>query len=241
MLSTTEIMKRISSLDISAEAFRVFMSIVVELQSEGDERRRKDRERKRAKKVTVKTAEDPKPVLANSAELSAEKRAEQSPLARAFSMGEVRYTLEADASKGANAPSEDLFPVIPVGETLTPDKVLYRRAREIAGERAAAFVTKLKAQNGGDIGQTRQMVEQAALADDPLKYLVGMVNRGLRKANISQPAQSRREAPMTPRSQALADLYAEYSEAPDLSHRDAAGAFAPRDGGRAVGGFGGAG
>lgn len=145
-------------------------------------------------------------------------------------------TLEASASKGADAPSEEPEANLPVDEKpITPDAKLYERAREIAGPKAAQFVTLLKRQNGGDIGDTRQMVEQAALADDPLKYLIGIVARGKRKADFSQGRPPPRDAPLSPRTQALAEIYHEQPDRNDEPEWEASGAHAPGDRGRVIG------
>ena len=149
------------------------------------ERSQAYRERKRNEDATKTLQERPADVaepLQNRPEIVAEAL----PLVRAYSTGEeVSISLEASASKGADAPP--LPQIIASAEKpLTPDAALYRRAKSIFGASCGGQIAKLKALCGGDIAETRQIVEQAALAENPSEYLAAVINRSGPRANMSR-------------------------------------------------------
>ena len=116
-----------------------------------------------------------------------------SPLARAYSTGEViDISLEASASKGADAPPATAEIVQLPEKPLTPDGALFRRAKAVFGQSCGGQITKLKDLFGQDIAECRQIVEQAALAENPSEYLGAVLRRGGPKANFS------RAGPRTP-------------------------------------------
>ena len=92
-----------------------------------------------------------------------------------------KLSLEADASKGGEPPSKDV----------TPDQALFRRAKEVFGKSCGGQITKLKRHCGGDVGDTRAIVEQAALAENPGEYLAAVLARSSARASFSRDGPSR--------------------------------------------------
>lgn len=228
-----EHLQRLAALNLPGEAIREVLAIIADTHSPsaGAKRQARYREKKKTGDTDKSITSDATCDAQDTKHVPSGTGPDEPPLY----WKSLDSTLEASASKGADAPSGDPVLGQPSEEKpTTPDAKLYQRAREIAGPKSAQYVTLLKRQNGGDVGDTRQMVEQAAMADNPLQYLIGIVARGKRKAEYGEARPPPREAPFTARFQTLSDIHHE-SDSSDETDHEASGAHASGGGRRLVG------
>ncbi len=173
-----EHLARLAALDLPSGTMREVLAIIADThsQSAGAKRQARYRDRKNAKTSPDSVTSD----VTSDANVTQQVTGKDDPSRARSLLGKLEYTLEASASKGADAPLD------PPKKLTTPDQALFERSRQIFGDKCGGQIAKLKSLFGGDVEKTRDAVEQAALMDSPKTYLAAIILRSGPAANHSR-------------------------------------------------------
>lgn len=212
MSVTPDILRRLSALKLPAEQFQAVLSILADA-TEADPTKvtRSARNRRYYEKRLSKTSENENEGVLTPTEKTAIASDLDDPRAPVLCGAELSIALSANADKGAGAPPIDALAAL-AEKPLTPDAALFRRAKQVFGGNCGGQITKLKAMFGGDVGEVRQVVEQAALAENPSEYLAAIIFRGGPRANSARagpPINSRKPPQTNMAMNALQELWDE--------------------------------
>lgn len=157
-------LRRLAALNLSGEAMAIVLGVVADSIFSDDDRRRKDRERKAVSRG--KSSDSPQNVHGQSSEIPRTDPPPPAPIRERVLKGSQEEEIDTSSlrSEGAEAP-------------IDPDADLFRRGREVLGNKAGGQVAKLKALYGGDVAKTRSLIEECAVKDRPGEYAAAVLRK----------------------------------------------------------------
>lgn len=130
---------------------------------------------------------------------AAEKRKKNQPKTGSQAIGkeeparthlQVHLQEDSRVPRGTLAEGVDLFQKLPKTLSTDPEAEMYRRGKDVLGEKAGGLITKLYDHHNRNVALTRAAIERASQAQSPREFIGAMLRgRGAAKNGIAAAAR----------------------------------------------------